>query len=110
MLAELSSTIAIAAVRPPPQSAARLESAGRARPTAIKQQDGHPHGQERHVLDVLPPPRPLDADPEEPERAEADLPGLLAMDQVHEDRNQPGERGQQEERGGEGHGRVRFSR
>ena len=35
---------------------------------------------------------------------------LLAMDQVHQDRNQPGERGQQEKRSGEGHGRVRFSR
>ena len=29
---------------------------------------------------------------------------------VEKDRNQPGERGQQEERGSEGHGRVRFSR
>jgi len=36
MLAELSSTIAIAAVWPRPQNAARLESAGRASPSAIK--------------------------------------------------------------------------
>ena len=35
MLAELSSTIAIAAVGPPPQSVARLEIAGRASPAAI---------------------------------------------------------------------------
>ena len=75
-----------------------------------QQQYGYPHCQKRHVLDVLAPARPLDADPEKPERAIVDHPGLLAMDQVHEDRNQPGERGQQEERGSEGHGRVRFSR
>ena len=32
------------------------------------------------------------------------------MDQVHQDGNQPGKPGQQEERGGEAHGRLRFSR
>ena len=110
MLAELSITIAIALVCPRPQKEARLETAGRANPRAIKSSTAIRTAKRDRSSTYFAPAGPLHAHPEEPQRAEPDLPGLLAVDQVHEDRNQSGERGQQEERGGEGHSRVRFSR
>ena len=110
MLAELSSTIAIAAVWPPPQSAARLESAGRARPAAIRTRTAtrtinsdmsSMYFRRRVFWTLIRRNRSV---------LNGTILGLAAMDQVQQDRNQPGQRGQQEERGGEGHGRVRFSR